>query len=255
MGFDKRIFFATEIMLGIPNHGPNFAMTNRAVAFNDARLDRLEKAISSIGAKQTVAFVPTEDIAVIDTSASPKVVPTFVAKSPVRSINKIDSVKLYATGSDTLNTAISTQLGIEGLEVSSIAIRANLLPFNLTNTTTALSNGMSSNGFYFISSACGSGLDDVTSTYLGGTPISMLQANQFVWISEALANKLIANIDSAKSSGIITTANKPGTSVSGFQIKVGYTDSILENMLILCRVSGDESSDIDGVSSIVVEYE
>jgi hypothetical protein len=40
-------------MLGIPNTGTNIAMTNRAVAFNEARLDRLEKRVANMNVTET----------------------------------------------------------------------------------------------------------------------------------------------------------------------------------------------------------
>jgi hypothetical protein len=253
---DDLYIFMIKIMLGIPNTGANIAMTNRAVAFNDARLDRLEKTVSNMSTKKTLTFVPANDIAVINTTTTPStVIPTFVAKSSVRSVNEIDSAYVYTTGSGDLNGAISGRLGIGGLNVTSMSIRANLLPFNLTNTTTVLSNGMTSDGFYFTASACGGSIEGVTSTYLGGTPISMLQTNQCVWISEALADKLIDDIEEYTTSGIIKQATNPNTGANGFQLVVGYTDSILKNTLIMCRIFSDGSNDTTGASSIVVEYE
>lgn len=277
--------FATEIMLGIPNHGSNIAMTNRAVAFNDARLDRLEKAVSSIGAKNTITFVPIEGIAMASLTIEDNEItevtvntdtPLYIANSNVHSIGAIKAITVNCTGIPDLLIATNDMLNPckvdDAPNADSIIVRGSLFPHNIVNSTTTMSNGMISNGFYFFADSLGDvpgetyelPLDTqikinvsnmyMNSSYQGGTITSVLNSGEAIWISNELAAKMFteAQLNSMVDNGHLLSNT---TTPPGYIVYPLFTNTVLPNMLILYRRFSNGSGTVQDISSIVVEYE
>lgn len=160
-------------------HGTtNIAMTNRAVARNDWRLDVLEKRIQGLASKETIDFNWSDTLKFhIISDAAGSAYDVFVANSNLKNINGIDRITHFGelVSSTAEATCLSAYLG-EDFDVNGIQFESDTPLLSLTNSKTDVSNNGSgtpvrivSSGFRFSTAS----EDNISGNRsVGGTPSS-----------------------------------------------------------------------------------